>query len=70
MSLSGNRTRLTMITRELSNQWQQTKEHWKDAKSQEFERKYIKELLAGVDRTGPVVEQLDKLVTRIRRECE
>ncbi|MDA1276213.1 MAG: hypothetical protein O2960_19535 [Verrucomicrobia bacterium] len=70
MSLSGNRTRLATITRELSNNWLRTKEQWKDAKSKEFEHDYMDELFACVDKAGPVIEQLDKLVTRIRKECE
>ena len=69
-AISANGKRLTMITRELSNQWQQTRDYWRDAKSQEFERTYLEELLAGVDTTVTVIEQLDKLVTRVRQDCE
>lgn len=68
MKASGNR--LIAITRELWTQWQQTKAYWKDAKSQEFEHRYMEELLAGVDRTVTVIEQLDKLITKIRKDCE
>jgi uncharacterized protein YeaO (DUF488 family) len=68
MKASGNR--LTGITKELRAQWQDTKAHWKDAKSQEFERRYMEELLASVDRTVTVIEQLDKLITKIRKDCE
>jgi len=58
------------VTRELSAQWQQTKEYWRDAKAQEFERQYVQELLAGVDRAVTVMEQLDQLVAKIRHDCE
>ena len=68
--MSGNASKLAAITRELSNQWQQTKEYWRDAKSQEFERQYIQELLAGVDKAVTVIEELDKLITKIRNDCE
>ena len=44
--------------------------YWKDAKSQEFERRYMEELLASVDRAVTVIEQLDKLITKIRSDCE
>ena len=56
--------------RELWNQWQQTKEYWQDAKSEEFERKYLQELVTSVDKTVSVIEQLDKLITKIRKDCE
>ncbi len=62
--------RLDAITRELHLQWQQTREFWQDAKSIEFERKYLEELFASVDKTVGVIEQLDKLVMKIRRDCE
>ena len=62
--------RLAGLTKELHAQWQDTKHYWKDAKSQEFERRYMEELLASVDRAVTVIEQLDKLVTKIRTDCE
>ena len=68
MKASGNR--LSGLTKELRVRWLDTKSYWKDAKSQEFERRYIEELLAGVDRAVTVMEQLDKLLTKIRKDCE
>lgn len=68
--MKGSGTRLTGITRELWVQWQQTKAYWRDAKCQEFERKYLEELLTSVDRTATVIEQLDKLLTKVRTDCE
>ncbi len=63
-------TRLAWIKKELRAQWLDTKAYWKDAKSLEFEHKYMEELLASVDRTVTVIEQLDKLVEKIRKDCE
>ena len=68
--MSGSGSKLTALTKALSIQWQETKNHWRDAKCQEFEHQYMDELLAGVDRTVTVIEQLDKLVARIRHDCE
>ena len=68
MKASGNR--LSGITKELRAQWQDTKNYWKDAKSVEFERRYMEELLASVDRTVTVIEQLDKLLSKIKSDCE
>ena len=58
------------LTRALNQEWQQTKECWRDAKCEEFERKYIQELMTGVDRAVTVIEQLDKVITKIRKDCE
>ena len=68
MKASGSR--LAGITKELRAQWLDTKNYWKDAKSQEFERRFMDELLASVDRAVTVIEQLDKLSTKIRKDCE
>jgi len=70
VSLNANRTRLATITKELSTKWEQTKDYWKDGKSQEFEHKYMEELLASVDTAVGVIEQLDRLTTKIRSDCE
>lgn len=70
MSLGTNKTKLVAVTKELTLKWEQTKEYWRDAKSQEFEQKYIEELKASVDRAVTVLDQLDKLVTKVRSDCE
>lgn len=67
--MSGNGAKLAAITKDLSQQWQRTKEHWRDAKSLEFERQYIQELLSSVEKAVTVMEQVDKLVTKIRNDC-
>jgi hypothetical protein len=68
--MSGTGSKLMAITKELSSQWQQTKEHWRDAKSEEFERQYLEELFVSVDRAVTVMEQLDQLLAKIRHDCE
>jgi hypothetical protein len=68
MSASG--ARLGAITKQLSVEWQQTKEYWADAKSLEFEQKYMQELISSVDKTVTVIDQLDKLLSKIRHDCE
>lgn len=70
MSLAGNRSRLAAVTKELSLHWQETKNYWKDAKSLEFERRYLAELFARVDKTVTVIEKLDQLLTKVRQDCE
>jgi hypothetical protein len=41
-----------------------------DAKSHEFEHQYLEELFASVDRAVLVIEQLDKLILKIKKDCE
>ena len=68
--MSGSGSRLAAMTNQLSNEWQRTREQWKDAKCEEFDRQYIQELLSSVDKAVTVMEQLDKLVNKIRSDCE
>jgi hypothetical protein len=69
MNVSSYKTRLLMITRDLSVQWEQTKEYWRDAKAQEFERHYLAELIAGVDRAATVIDEIDKAFNKIKKDC-
>ena len=70
MSISANGKILVMATKELSRKWDETKESWQDAKSREFEQKYLFDLLSSVERAVPVFDDLDKLISRIRSDCE
>jgi hypothetical protein len=70
MSLSAYRTGLVQLTRDLSLRWQQTREHWRDAQSREFEQRFLEDLLGCVDKTAAVIEELDKLLARVRNDCE
>ena len=68
--MNANASRLGALTKELSRAWQQTKDSWQDAKSAEFEHKFLQELIASVDKTVTTIEQLDKLLGRIKKDCE
>ena len=68
--MSAGGTRLTALTKELWTQWHQTKESWHDAKTEEFERRFLSELFSSVDKAAHVIEQLDHLIAKIKKDCE
>ena len=68
--MSGNGSKLMALTRALATQWHQTKTCWQDAKCREFERQYMEELFASVDKAVGVIDQVDKLIAKIRSDCE
>lgn len=68
--MSANGARLEATTKGLRAQWQQTKQYWSDAKSAEFEHKFLEELFSSVDRAVSVIDQLDKLLGKIKKDCE
>ena len=70
MSLSASKTRLAALTKELSVNWRETKESWRDAKSADFEQNYLQELFDSVDAAVGVMDQLDKVLKKIRTDCE
>ena len=70
MNLSGNKSRLVGLTRDISLRWSETKDHWRDAKSEEFDRRFMAELSAGVNRTVLILEKLEELLKKVRSDCE
>ncbi len=68
MSASGSR--LEAITKQLRVDWQQTRNYWDDVKSREFEQKYLQELFAAVDKSVAVIDLLDKLIGKVKKDCE
>jgi hypothetical protein len=68
--MNANGSRLSGITRDLRGHWQQTKAYWRDARAKDFEDRYLAELYSTVDKTVEVIEQLDKLLLRIKKDCE
>jgi hypothetical protein len=70
MNLSGSKSRLVGATKELALKWEETKNHWRDAKSAEFEHRYLEELFADVDRTVTIIDKLEELLKKVRSDCE
>ena len=70
MNLSGNKSRLAGATKEISLRWEETREHWRDAKSQEFHQKYMQELFARVDCSMTILEKLDEILKKVQSDCE
>jgi hypothetical protein len=70
MNIGANGKMILQATKELSRRWAETAETWKDARALEFERQFLAELTASVDRAGPVFDDLEKLIARVRSDCE
>ena len=70
MNLNASKGRLTGSARELSLKWTETKNYWRDEKSQEFEHRFLEELFARVDKTAAIMEKLDEILKKVRSDCE
>jgi len=70
MNLAANKSRLAAVTKELALQWEQTKNFWRDQKSEEFEKKYLQELFLYSDKAIVMIEKLDEVLKKVRTDCE
>ncbi len=62
--------RLNGLTKELRAEWAQTKQYWNDAKSLEFEKRFLDELNAGVNQAITSIDALERALNKIRDDCE
>lgn len=70
MSLHNSRGRLIGISRELQKEWNETKEVWRDRKGREFDRDYMQPLMDAVDNASHAIDDLDKILRKLREDCE
>jgi hypothetical protein len=70
MNITANGKIIVAATKDLGRRWMETKEHWQDAKAHDFEQKYLNELFTGVDRAMTIFEDLDKVIGKVRSDCE
>jgi hypothetical protein len=70
MSLSANKARLGEMTKDLLARWEQTHEQWRDARAADFETKYLRELKSDVDKALGAMNELEKVLAKMRSDCE
>ena len=70
MSLNANKSRLTALTKNISLRWMETKNHWHDVKSEEFDQRFMQELFPTVNKAAAAIEKLEELLKKIRKACE
>jgi len=70
MNLQSNKSVLLKVSKDVSTSWGQVKDSWRDTKSQEFERNYLEPLKSNITMAVSVIEKLDKLLTKVRKDCE
>ena len=70
MNLRGNKSRLVASTHELMLRWAETRNYWRDAKSQEFDERFMQELRARVDKAVTYIDKLDEILKKVQNDCE
>lgn len=67
--MNASQNRLTGLTKELRAEWEQTKHYWNDAKSAEFEKRFLDELFTSVNQTVSHIDNLERILTKIHDDC-
>jgi len=70
MSTSASGARLTALTKELLNRWQQTRESWMDTKAREFDERYMLDLQSMVKSATTSMANLEIVLRKLRSDCE
>jgi len=61
---------LIQASKQLSLEWRETKDSWKDIKSQEFERDYLDDIPDHVARAASIMGEIEVLLRKVRSDCE
>jgi hypothetical protein len=70
MSTGASGARLTALTKELLNRWQQTRESWMDTKAREFDERYMLDLQSMVKSATTSMSNLEIVLRKVRSDCE
>ena len=68
--MTASKNRLMALTKELRTEWEQTRQYWNDAKSLEFEKRFLEELMAGVNLAVTNIDALERVISQVRNDCE
>jgi hypothetical protein len=67
---AGSKNRLLGLAKGLGADWAEVKNHWNDGKSQEFEKRYIEELMTAVSAAMTNIDAVEKILNKVREDCE
>ena len=68
--MSASQNRLMSLTNNFRAEWEQTKSYWNDAKSREFEERFLQELIPAVNQAISNIESIERTLNKIRTDCE
>lgn len=67
---SGSQSKLIKQTKEIRLKWEATRDAWRDRKASEFDQDYMASLAEEAARAAAVIEEVDKVLRKIRKDCE
>lgn len=70
MSTRVSAANLSQSVQEIMIQWRHTQTYWRDAKSREFEHRFVEPLPDLVMKAKTVIEEIDIILRKARKDCE
>jgi hypothetical protein len=70
VNIRASASNLTQAAKDLAVDWEQTKAHWRDVKSIQFEKDYLDEIPQQFARAITAMEEIETLLRKVRSDCE
>jgi len=70
MSLKASKAKLGRAGKDLSTHWDETCGKWRDSKAEEFEARFITPLPDSISSAMAIIDELDAVLAKIRKDCE
>jgi hypothetical protein len=70
MSIHATRARLLKLTDQIAKEWAIAMQAWRDEKSVSFEHRYLENLFSDARAAASVQEKLEKLISKVKKDCE
>ena len=70
MSPKGCAANLVQASKNLTLEWKEATNYWRDKKSFEFEQEYLNDIPDHVARAASIMAEIEVLLRKVRSECE
>jgi len=70
MGVHESRGNLAKAIKELMLRWSETRTVWDDARAEQFEQQYLRQLEADLRVAGSPMDQMSVMLHQARRDCE
>ena len=70
MGMAEGQANIVRAGRDLENRWREMRRLWNDAAAAAFEARFVAPLLQDARRALAAMDQMNRILTQLRRDCE
>ena len=70
MGMAEGQADIVRAGRDLENRWREMRRFWNDAAAAAFEARFVAPLLQDARRALAAMDQMNRILTQLRRDCE